>query len=109
MLDIWLNWLDKYGLMSDLEEEIGNSKSMDYKDWRKAASKSILYKNFVESKIEDGEIASGYIGNMYTASIFMSLISLLYSSYEKDKNISENNVGFKFMEVDLSLRFLKEK
>ena len=38
MLDIWLNWLDKYGLMSDLEEEIGNSKSMDYKDWRKAAS-----------------------------------------------------------------------
>ena len=94
MLDIWLNWLDKYGLMSDLEEEIGNSKSMDYKDWRKAASKSILYKNFVESKIEDGEIASGYIGNMYTASIFMSLISLLYSSYEKDKNISENNVGF---------------
>ena len=94
MLDIWLNWLDKYGLMSDLEKDIGNSKSMDYKDWRKAASKSILYKNFVESKIEDGETASGYIGNMYTASIFMSLISLLYSSYEKDKNISENNVGF---------------
>jgi len=94
MLDIWLNWLDKYGLMSDLKKEIGNSKSMDFKDWRKAASKSVLYKNFVESKIEDGEIASGYIGNMYTASIFMSLISLLYSSHEKDKNISGNNVGF---------------
>ena len=94
MLDIWLNWLDKYGLMSDLEKEIGQSESMDFKDWRKAASKSVLYKNFVESKIEDGEIASGYIGNMYTASIFMSLISLLYSSHEKDKNISGNNVGF---------------
>jgi hydroxymethylglutaryl-CoA synthase len=94
MLDVWLHWLDKYGLMSDLEKEIGQSENMDYKDWRKAASKSILYKNFVESKIEDGEIASGYIGNMYTASIFMSLISLLCSSYEKDKNISGNNVGF---------------
>jgi hydroxymethylglutaryl-CoA synthase len=77
-----------------LEKEIGDSKSMDYKDWRKAASKSVLYKDFVESRIEDGEIASGFIGNMYTASIFMSLISLLYSSYEKDKNITGNNVGF---------------
>ena len=94
MLDIWLNWLDKYNLLSELENEIGHSKSMDYKDWRKAASKSVLYRTFVESKIEDGEIASGYIGNMYTASIFMSLISLLYSSYEKDKNITGNNVGF---------------
>ena len=33
-------------LMSDLEKEIGQSKSMDYKDWRKAASKSVLYKEF---------------------------------------------------------------
>jgi len=94
MLDIWLNWLDKYNLLSELENEIGHSKSIDYKDWRKAASKSVLYSSFVESKIEDGEIASGYIGNMYTASIFMSLISLLYTSYEKDKNITGNNVGF---------------
>jgi hydroxymethylglutaryl-CoA synthase len=67
---------------------------MDYKDWRKAASKSVLYNNFVENKIEDGEIASGYIGNMYTASIFMSLISLLYSSYEKNKSITGHTVGF---------------
>jgi hydroxymethylglutaryl-CoA synthase len=94
MLDIWLNWLDKYNLLSELENEIGHSKSMDYKDWRKAASKSVLYRTFVESKIEDGEIASGYIGNMYTASIFMSLISLLYSSFKKDKNITGYNVGF---------------
>ena len=76
MLDIWLNWLDKYGLMSDLEEEIGNSNSMDYKDWRKAASKSILYKNFVESKIEDGEIASGYIGK-YVHRIYLYVINQL--------------------------------
>ena len=94
MVDIWINWMKEKNIINVLESEIGSLESMEFKDWRKAASKSVLYRTFVESKIEDGEIASGYIGNMYTASIFMSLISLLYSSYEKDKNITGNNVGF---------------
>jgi hydroxymethylglutaryl-CoA synthase len=94
MLDIWLEWIQNNEIYKNLEKEIGPSKSADYKDWRKAASKSTLYKSFVESKIQDGEMASSFIGNMYTASIFMSLISLLYSSNDKKKNISGNNIGF---------------
>ncbi len=30
MLDIWLNWLDKYGLMSDLEKEIGQLRKYGF-------------------------------------------------------------------------------
>lgn len=94
MLDIWLEWIQDEDIYLDLEKEIGKSGSVDYKDWRKAASKSTLYKNFVENKIKDGEMASSFIGNMYTASIFMSLISLLYSAHDKKRNISEDNIGF---------------
>ena len=101
-------WLDKNNLLLELENEIGHSKSMDYKDWRKAASKSVLYNNFVENKIEDGEIASGYIGNMYTASIFMSLISLLYSSFENKALLKIKKLVLLVMGVDLKLKFLKE-
>ena len=58
----------------------------EFKNWKKAASKSVMYQNFIENKIKDGEMASSYIGNMYTASIFMSLISLLSAhSIRKEK------------------------
>ena len=94
MLDIWLEWIKDGDIYLDLEKEIGKSVSAEYKDWRKAASKSALYKTFVENKIQDGEMASSFIGNMYTASIFMSLISLLYSACDKKRNINEDNIGF---------------
>ncbi|PDH48777.1 MAG: hydroxymethylglutaryl-CoA synthase [Bacteroidetes bacterium MED-G20] len=94
MLDIWLEWIKDEDIFVDLEKEIGKSESGDYKDWRKAASKSTLYKRFVQNKIQDGEMASSFIGNMYTASIFMSLISLLYSAYDKKRSISGDNIGF---------------
>ena len=94
MLDIWLRWIENRELMGQLESEIGKKESVKYKDWKKAASKSSLYQKFVQDKILDSEIASSYIGNMYTASIFMSLISLLYHSYSRKRNISGENIGF---------------
>ena len=53
-----------------------------------------MYQNFIENKIKDGEMASSYIGNMYTASIFMSLISLFYCAFDKKREINGNHVGF---------------
>lgn len=94
MVDIWINWMKEKNIINMLESEIGSLESMEFKDWRKAASKSNLYKKFVQNKIQDGEIASGYIGNMYTASIFMSLISLLYSNFKKEKDVANQNIGF---------------
>ncbi len=94
MLDIWLKWLKEKDKLKELELEIGLLKDSDPKEWKKAASKSSFYKEFVYSKIADGEEASGYIGNMYTASIFMSLISLLTIANEKKQLLSGNKIGF---------------
>ena len=94
MLDIWLKWLKENKLFGQLEEEIGKGGKVDNKEWKKAAANSSIYKDFINRKIIDGEQASSYIGNMYTASIFMSLISLLTISLQENKNITGNKIGF---------------
>ena len=94
MLDIWLKWLKEKNKLKELELEIGLLKDSDLKEWKKAASKSSFYKEFVSLKIADGEEASAYIGNMYTASIFMSLVSLLTIANEKKQLLHGNKIGF---------------
>lgn len=94
ILDFWIKWLQNTPLIDQLEQEIGKIDSSDPKEWKKAASKSNLYKNFINEKIKDGEKASSYIGNMYTASIFMSLISLFSESINNNKDITGNIIGF---------------
>lgn len=94
ILDIWLNWLKENNIFSSLEEEIGSLNKEEFKTWKKAASKSKLFKAFIFNKIEAGEKASSLIGNMYTASIFMSFLSLLSESLSNTKNIEGDTVGF---------------
>ena len=75
--------------MENLEKEIGKLvDSVDVKVWKKVASKSSFYQNFVSQKIEAGEKACMQIGNMYTASVFMSFLSFLSVSNDNQKRIS---------------------
>lgn len=90
----WLNWIKDSNLQQDLENEIGKPEDSDPKDWSKKAYKSKLYSDFVNSRIAQGELASSEIGNMYTASIFMSLLSFLSDNYRNKKDITGNPVGF---------------
>ena len=95
MLDIWLKWMDQKGFLKNIENEIGTQKdSSDLKQWKKSASKSSLYQRFVNQKIEAGEKASMQIGNMYTASIFMSFLSLLAVSLDNQTELTNNSIGF---------------
>jgi hydroxymethylglutaryl-CoA synthase len=94
ILDIWLNWLKENNIFNILEDEIGPFNMKESKEWKKSASKSKLFKAFIKSKIESGEKASSLIGNMYTASIFMSFLSLLSESLANEKNIEGNTIGF---------------
>ena len=87
----WLSWVRKDEKMKDLIEEIGEDSS---EDWIKKAYKSDLYKDFIRKKIMPGELASSEIGNMYTASIFMSLLSMLSHQLQNSNNIIGNKVGF---------------
>ena len=95
MLDIWLDWINEKGLMENLEKEIGKLEdSADIKVWKKVVSKSSFYQNFVGQKIEAGEKASMQIGNMYTASIFMSFLSFLSVAKDNQKELVNDVVGF---------------
>ena len=90
----WLGWSKQNGDYDKLVAEVGNPNQDDMKTWLKAASKSQVYKSFVQSKIAAGERASSDIGNMYTASIFMSLLSVFNDAVEKEKDIKGEKVGF---------------
>ena len=63
----------------------------------KLVSKTDLYKNFVNQKIADSQLASSEIGNMYTASIFMALMSCLEMKLvdnEGDEHLENQKIGF---------------
>ncbi len=66
----------------------------DVKIRNKAISKSKLYKSFYIDKIYQGSIASSQIGNMYTASIFASLMSLLLNAYQQGEELTNKIIGF---------------
>ncbi|NNC95057.1 MAG: hydroxymethylglutaryl-CoA synthase family protein [Chitinophagales bacterium] len=90
----WVEWLKESYAIQELYEEIGKPDESELSAWYKTASKSKLYRSFVEMKIADGEKASSEIGNMYTASIFMSLLSILNKSFDDQIDITGNTIGF---------------
>lgn len=73
-----------------LEKQIGETT----KDKIKALAKSNEYLTLVKEKILPSEIASGQVGNIYTGSIFLGLLSALCHLYEQKTNISNTTFGF---------------
>ncbi|WP_338764899.1 hydroxymethylglutaryl-CoA synthase [Bernardetia sp. ABR2-2B] len=57
-------------------------------------SKTDLYGDFVKEKIADSQLASSEIGNMYTASIFMALMSCLEKKIDKNEVLDNQKIGF---------------
>ena len=90
----WMDWMKENNQLEKIYSEIGKPNSSEDKDWIKKVSKSDIYKSFIEDKISPGEKASSEIGNMYTASIFMSLISSLVEAFEKDRELENKKIGF---------------
>ena len=90
----WLDWMKENENFDSIYSEIGKPESSNDNEWIKRVSKSSIYKSFVKEKISPGEKASSEIGNMYTASIFMSLISSLVEAVEKDKKFENKKIGF---------------
>ena len=94
IINKWLDWMSENGRSEEIYSEIGRPESNIDKDWIKKVSKSNLYNKFIEDKIAPGEKASSEIGNMYTASIFMALISSLVDGVENDKDFEDKKIGF---------------
>ncbi|MCG2792498.1 MAG: hydroxymethylglutaryl-CoA synthase [Weeksellaceae bacterium] len=69
---------------------------LDYSDAekQKTIAKSEDYINFINEKIEKSQRASSEIGNMYTASIFMALLSALQTSFDENEDLTAKEIGF---------------
>ena len=90
----WVEWIKEAGRLSELEGEVGYALTDENtKDFCKAAAKTPMYLSFVNERIERGERASTLIGNMYTGSIFMSLISTLRALWEEGKEMEGVTMG----------------
>lgn len=63
-------------------------------DEQKAVAKSENYIEFINNKIEKTQRASSEIGNMYTASIFMALLSGLQTSFNENEELAGEEIGF---------------
>ena len=71
-----------------------NIESADYQLKIKEVAKSEEYRNFVTEKLQPAELASSLIGNLYTGSIFMGLLSTLAHFYDTNKEIAGTQFGF---------------
>ncbi len=60
----------------------------------KQISKGDAYKKLVQEKIYPTEIASAQIGNLYTASLFMGLLSALSHALENESLKAGDTIGF---------------
>ena len=66
----------------------------DYKEQIKIIAKSAEYLEFVNQKIAPSEIASGQIGNIYSGSIFLGLLSTLCHHFKENNDLTNAKFGF---------------
>jgi hydroxymethylglutaryl-CoA synthase len=71
-----------------------NIEPTDYQNKIKEVGKSDDYKKFVTEKLQPAELASSLIGNLYTGSIFMGLLSTLAHYYDTKQEIAGTKFGF---------------
>lgn len=96
-VDLLVHEYLKNGKVKTLEEAMSESYPEDstaQKDFIKRFAKSDFYKNILNEKLEPGCKASSEIGNMYTASVFMSLLSHLYFEAKNNKLLAGKRIGF---------------
>lgn len=71
-----------------------NGLSYETPDEQKAVAKSENYIQFINNTIEKSQRSSSEIGNMYTASIFMALLSALQTSFNENEELRGYEIGF---------------
>ncbi|NUY81335.1 hydroxymethylglutaryl-CoA synthase [Flavobacterium sp. MAH-1] len=66
----------------------------EYQTKLKELAKTDSYREFVKQKLQPAETASSLIGNLYTGSIFMGLLSALCDALHNNRDISGTKFGF---------------
>jgi len=84
--DMYFDDMDKAGELNkfladnDIQKPNATATKEEKKNYAKARVKSNVYQNLIKQKIAPSEKLSSQIGNVYTASIFLALISTLIHS-----------------------------
>lgn len=60
----------------------------------RAVTKTDRYRKFVAEKIEKGERASSLVGNLYTSSLFLGLMSTLEADLQENQSLTGKKIGF---------------
>jgi hydroxymethylglutaryl-CoA synthase len=91
----WMNWMKEAGRQAELQDALKDLglEQASVAQQIKGISKSEIYRAFVTASIAQGEKASSLIGNMYTGSIFMSLLSLLQSAQAEKEDLTRQRIG----------------
>ncbi len=97
-VDLWADALARNGkkelLESAAQSTMPQPNSPDFKDFVKKLAKSDVYAQIHTQKLENASLASSQIGNMYTASVFMALLSFLSMEAEKNTHAEGKEIGF---------------
>jgi len=83
-----------YALDSNRKILSGDEDAAEYQTKLKELSKTEAYKAFVVKKLQPAELASSLIGNLYTGSIFMGLLSTLANASDKNISLEGKKIGF---------------
>lgn len=92
-IPVFIREMEKLGHLDVLITETGIDPKEDKKGFEKAVAKCPTYLQFVATKVEKSMRASSQIGNMYTASIFMALMSAFSCHYRENSTIEGELIG----------------
>ena len=86
----------RYGFSEPLPEQFDTPKAFEkpYQAFLKSVSDSPLYRHFVQEKLEKAQRASSETGNLYTASIFLALMSTLEGDLADGSRLAGKRFGF---------------
>ncbi|MCC6460321.1 MAG: hydroxymethylglutaryl-CoA synthase family protein [Saprospiraceae bacterium] len=93
---IWPQDAGRYGFAEPVAEQFADGKSFEkaYAGFLKSVSESPLYQRFVQEKLEKAQRASSETGNLYTASIFLALMSTLECDLNDGARLGGKRLGF---------------
>lgn len=92
----WFADVSKYKLVEPDRSDYGDRKSFEKAQnaFFKSVSESKPYRRFVAEKLEKAQRASQETGNLYTASIFLALMSSLECDCQENAALSGKRIGF---------------
>jgi hydroxymethylglutaryl-CoA synthase len=93
---LWEKDCAKYHFQEPDQTAVSDSKTFGKAQvtFLKLVSESAMYRRFVQDKLERAQRASQETGNLYTASIFLALMSSLECDAQEQNNLSGKRLGF---------------